>query len=86
VIYLPALALQYHKMCLRPTISGDAPDACEEDRMTYHGPCEDGTELCHIQLNLEVTFPVTLVDPLKANVLSHFLLHPSNLSLQIHYH
>lgn len=54
--------------------------------MTYHDICEDDTELCHVQLNLEVAFPVTLVGPLMSNVLSCFLLHPSYLLLQTHYH
>lgn len=33
--------------------------------------CGEETELCHIQLNMEVTFPVTLVDHLS-HVLSDF--------------
>ena len=35
------------------------------------------TELGHVQLNLETTFPVTLVDPLISNGLSGFVLQPS---------
>lgn len=81
-----SLALQYCKVCFRLTISGDVPDACGDDRMTYLGVCEGGAELRDVQLNLEVTFPVTLADPVMSNVLSHFRLHPSHLLLQTDYH
>lgn len=51
-------------------------DVCEGDRNLVFMLSD--TELGHVQLRLEATFPVvTLVDPLIPDVVSGFVLHPS---------